>query len=206
MVSQKRRQSGVPFMAKALLAGPVLALALAGCEQPDGRIASPALGTLGGAAAGGALGSIIGSGSGRTAAIVGGSILGGIAGNQFVDRPVERGRAADREAERDREMQRRLEYQRMSAIQREELDRQFRERALYEEWRSQRVGGAPVTSQEGVREAQRLLTALGFYNGPISGISGPQTQAAVRAFQGSGGLPQTGQITPPLVNMMRASL
>ena len=206
MVSQKRRNASLPFMAKLLVAGPVLALVLAGCEQPDGRVASPALGTLGGAAAGGALGSLVGSGSGRTAAIVGGSILGGIAGNQFVDRPVERGRVADREAARDREMQRRLDYQRMSAIQREELARQSQERALYEEWRSQRVGGTPVTSQEGVREAQRLLFALGFYTGPISGTNGPQTQAAVRAFQASRALPQTGQITPPLVNMMRASL
>lgn len=188
------------------LAGALIAVALAGCEQQGGGAAQPRLGTLGGAAAGGALGSLVGSGSGRTAAIVGGSILGGIAGNQLVDRPVEQRQLAEREASRDREMQRRLDYERMSALQQEQVRREIREQQLYEEWRSQRVGGAPVTSAAQITEAQRLLTALGFYRGPISGVDGPQTRAAVRSFQASSGLPQTGVVTQPLINQMRARL
>jgi len=186
--------------------GVAMMVALAGCEQPGGGPAQPALGTLGGAAAGGALGSLVGSGSGRTAAIVGGALLGGIAGNQLVDRPVEQRQIADREAARDRELQRRLDFERMSALQQEQVQREIREQRLFEEWRSQRVGGAPVIGPGQITEAQRLLTAHGLYRGPISGTDGPQTQAAVRAFQRSQGLLETGVLTASLVTLMRATL
>jgi hypothetical protein len=190
-----------------LMAGALAVMAtLSGCEQLAGGTARPALGTLGGAAAGGALGSLVGSGSGRTAAIVGGALLGGIAGNQLVDRPVEQRQIAEHEAARDREMQRRLDFDRMSALQQEQVQREIREQRLYEEWRSQRVGGAPLTGTDQVAEAQRLLTAHGLYRGPISGANGPQTQAAVRTFQRSQGLPETGLLTASLVSFMRATL
>lgn len=182
------------------------ALALAGCETQTSNVAQPGLGTIGGAAAGGVLGSMVGSGSGRTAAIVGGAVLGGIAGNQLVDRPVEQRQAQEREASRDRAMQRQLEYERMSALQQEQVRREIEEQRQFEEWRSQRAGGQPVTSSAQITEAQRLLTALGHYSGPISGVDGPKTQAATRSFQRSRGLPQTGVITKPLINQMRASL
>ena len=55
-------------------------------------------------------------------------------------------------------------------------------------------------------EAQRLLTAHGLYRGPISRTNGPQTQAAVRAFQRAQGLPEAGVVTASLVNLMRATL
>jgi hypothetical protein len=138
----------------ALLAGKLGVVAtLSGCEQPGASPAQPALGTLGGAAAGGALGSTVGSGSGRTAAIVGGALLGGIAGNQLVDRPVEQSQIAEREAARDREMQRRLDFERMSALQQEQVEREIREQRLYEEWRSQRMGSAPLSGADQIAEA-----------------------------------------------------
>lgn len=47
-----------------------------------------------------------------------------------------------------------------------------------------------------VTELQKLLTSLGFYNGPITGYFGPLTQAGVRAFQASKGINQTGYVGP----------
>ncbi len=47
-----------------------------------------------------------------------------------------------------------------------------------------------------VVELQTRLTALGFYNGPITGFFGPLTRAAVIRFQAAHGLPQTGFFGP----------
>ncbi len=47
-----------------------------------------------------------------------------------------------------------------------------------------------------VTELQKLLTSLGFYNGPITGYFGPLTQAGVKAFQASKGINQTGYVGP----------
>jgi len=45
-----------------------------------------------------------------------------------------------------------------------------------------------------LRAAQRTLETRGFEVGPIDGILGPRTQAALRAFQGKEGLPRTGRL------------
>ena len=123
---------------KALIVS--LACAVAACEAGGGP-ADPALGTIGGAAAGGVLGSTIGGGRGRTAAMVGGALLGGMAGNQIVDRPVEEQRGQRIEASRDREMQRRLDFERQRTLQEDEVQRQIEERRLFEEWQRERAAG-----------------------------------------------------------------
>src|SRR5690606_25384881 len=43
-----------------------------------------------------------------------------------------------------------------------------------------------------VAEAQRLLTAIGYQPGPVDGIFGPRTGAALQAFQTDSGLLATG--------------
>ncbi|WP_088554756.1 PGRP and LysM peptidoglycan-binding domain-containing protein [Calderihabitans maritimus] len=45
-----------------------------------------------------------------------------------------------------------------------------------------------------VRVLQLLLTRAGFDPGPIDGIFGPRTEAAVKAFQRQKGLPVTGVV------------
>jgi outer membrane lipoprotein SlyB len=132
----------------------ILALSLvplvSACEPGTGAApANPALGTLGGAAAGGALGSMLGSGSGSTASIVGGALLGGIAGNQFVDRPVEQQQRMQAERSRDLAMQRQLDYERLSALQRDQVQREIEERRLFEEWKRERAGGSQSRSGAG---------------------------------------------------------
>lgn len=52
-------------------------------------------------------------------------------------------------------------------------------------------------------ETQYLLTATGFYNGPIDGILGPQTQSALREVQKKHHLPETGSATPETLTALR---
>ena len=52
-------------------------------------------------------------------------------------------------------------------------------------------------------ETQQLLTNLGFYSGPIDGIPGPQTEAALREGQKKYKLPVTGTATPETLAKLR---
>ncbi|MBF4562623.1 peptidoglycan-binding protein [Microbacterium sp. VKM Ac-2870] len=47
-----------------------------------------------------------------------------------------------------------------------------------------------------VRQLQQLLSDLGFYNGEIGGEAGSRTVAAIRAWQKSQGVEQTGTVSP----------
>ncbi len=50
-----------------------------------------------------------------------------------------------------------------------------------------------------VAEAQRALSRLGYAPGPVDGLVGPRTTAAIRAFEQKFGLPATGRITEALL-------
>lgn len=52
-------------------------------------------------------------------------------------------------------------------------------------------------------ETQYLLAATGFYNGPIDGILGPQTDAALREVQKKHDLAETGTSTPETLTVLR---
>ena len=52
------------------------------------------------------------------------------------------------------------------------------------------------------REVQRELASLGFYAGPIDGIIGPATRAAIRRYQAKHGLPVTGFIDRKLIRSL----
>ena len=54
--------------------------------------------------------------------------------------------------------------------------------------------------------AQRLLTGLGYYRGPIDGVYGNATRSAVMQFESSQGLPRTGSLTPSLIQSMRVAI
>jgi hypothetical protein len=55
----------------------------------------------------------------------------------------------------------------------------------------------PDTSDEGTSGAQARLAGLGFDPGPIDGVLGPRTRAAVVAFQRSFGLELSGKVDDP---------
>ncbi len=55
-------------------------------------------------------------------------------------------------------------------------------------------------------QTQYLLGALGYYNGPIDGILGPQTVSALRDAQKALGLERTGKSSPQLLERLREEL
>jgi branched-chain amino acid transport system substrate-binding protein len=58
----------------------------------------------------------------------------------------------------------------------------------------QRLGTASASLTAATMSLQQALTDLGFYSGPIDGVYSAATVEAVRAFQASLGVPQTGVI------------
>jgi peptidoglycan hydrolase-like protein with peptidoglycan-binding domain len=50
-------------------------------------------------------------------------------------------------------------------------------------------------SEANRRQVQEALHRLGYYDGPIDGIFGPSTRAAIRSFQDSIGEKGTGHLT-----------
>lgn len=212
-VRKPGRRAPRPAAAMALVA----ALALGACAQGQNydtgttSLGGVGLGTGGGAGAGALLGRAIAGKHDNTLAILGGALLGGIAGNVLVDRPNEIRGQEQAQAAADQEQQRRLDYERQSALQRDQVQREIEERNLFEQWKAQRVAGtatapAAVTTTDDIRSAQRLLYALGYYRGPIDGTYGAQTKSAVMQFEASQGLPQTGVVTPAIVQRMKAAL
>ena len=189
-------------------------LALGACAQGQAydtgttSLSGVGLGTGGGAATGALLGRLAAGKHDNTLAMLGGALLGGVAGNVLVDRPNQIRSGQEAQAAADREQQRRLDYERQSELQKDQVDRQIQEKNLYEQWKSERAGATPaaVTSSDDIRSAQRLLTALGYYRGPIDGVYGAQTRSGVMQFEASQGLPQTGVVTPSIVQRMKAAL
>jgi peptidoglycan hydrolase-like protein with peptidoglycan-binding domain len=51
-----------------------------------------------------------------------------------------------------------------------------------------------VASPDQIKEAQQQLKQKGFYQGQVDGRMGPETEAALRRFQQSSGLPATAQL------------
>lgn len=67
------------------------------------------------------------------------------------------------------------------------------------------VFASPPTLVAGdvVANVQRFLRYRGFYRGPVDGLSGPATRAAIRAYAASVGLPPTGVIDARLLISMQ---
>ncbi|MDB6173265.1 MAG: hypothetical protein JWL59_2576 [Chthoniobacteraceae bacterium] len=51
-------------------------------------------------------------------------------------------------------------------------------------------------------EVQNALQELGFYQGAIDGSVGPETRAAIRAYQSENGLSVTGRIDTALLRLL----
>lgn len=50
-----------------------------------------------------------------------------------------------------------------------------------------------------VQAVQQALGSAGYYSGPVDGVAGPQTRAAILAFERESGRAETGQATPDLI-------
>lgn len=60
-----------------------------------------------------------------------------------------------------------------------------------------------VTRQKMVREVQQTLTTLGYDPGPVDGLFGKKTSAAIKAFQRKKGLEPDGQATTKLLEALK---
>lgn len=58
-------------------------------------------------------------------------------------------------------------------------------------------------TRDAVREAQRLLSRLGFEPGPADGVVGSRTERSVREFQEREGLPADGRISAALIDRLK---
>ena len=188
---------------------------LAGCASGQGydtHTTSPSgigLGTGAGAAAGALAGRALAGKHDNTLAMLGGALLGGVAGNVAVDRPNQIRGQDEATAAANAGQQRQLDFQRQSQLQQAQTEQQIEDQKLFEEWKQQHgtaVTPAAVTTQANLTEAQRLLTGLGYYRGPVDGIYGAATRSAIMQFESSQGLPRTGYLTPSLVQSMKATL
>ena len=69
-----------------------------------------------------------------------------------------------------------------------------------------RAAPAPIVPQASVevRDAQQRLRTLGFYEGAVDGLWGPETQSAVERFQRQQGLDMTARLDNATVRALRA--
>jgi peptidoglycan hydrolase-like protein with peptidoglycan-binding domain len=56
------------------------------------------------------------------------------------------------------------------------------------------------------RRIQAALRQLGYYDGDVDGVIGPETRAAIRRYQHELGAPMTGTLTPPEATRLVAGL
>ncbi len=121
---------GMPSL-KTLTIATALVLSVAACESGSGG----GVGTLGGAALGAGVGRAA-FGNNTGAMLIGGAV-GGLAGNQMVDRPNQDRQQQRVESSRDASMQRQLDFERQRTLQQNDVQRQIEEERLFEEWRRQ---------------------------------------------------------------------
>ena len=152
---------------------------LAGCQPggpgypgaPPGEV-SPMLGTLGGAGAGALAGRLIAGGHDNGAAILGGALIGGLGGmlgTSVYNR--------DKQQQQLQGTQQQLGYTQAQLAQQELLNQQLESQRVYQQWgRQPRLHAAPSPDPAQVKDAQRMLTALAYYNGPVDGLMGPGDQ------------------------------
>lgn len=66
------------------------------------------------------------------------------------------------------------------------------------------LAGTPAQPSAEIRDAQQRLQALDLYQGPLDGIAGPDTRAALERYQQNRGLTVTGRVDPPTLAALRA--
>ena len=65
------------------------------------------------------------------------------------------------------------------------------------------VGVAPSLTTVYTLTVQEELAARGYYRGPLDGIAGRGTRAAILKYEQDNGLPRTGEVSLMLVNHLR---
>jgi peptidoglycan hydrolase-like protein with peptidoglycan-binding domain len=75
------------------------------------------------------------------------------------------------------------------------IDKETQQKLMAAQQQKGQQQGKQQTDQDQVRQAQQRLKDLGFYEGSIDGIYGPETEAALREYQARQGLQVSGALT-----------
>lgn len=166
-------------MKKTILATAITGMVLAGC----GTTTSDR--TLSGAGIGAGAGAVVGAVTGLTVAegAVLGAVAGGLTGALTKPDQVNLGKPAWSESNNT------------SPASPTAQSQSSPQRSNY--------AYAPAANAGTVREIQSALKRLGFYDGAVDGIAGPQTKEAIRTYQQRNGLAVTGQPSAQLLDHLR---
>ena len=160
------------------------------------------LGALGGAGAGALAGRLIAGKHDNTGAIVGGALVGGL-GGMLGTSAYNRNK---QQQQQQQATQQQLAYTQAQLAQQEALNQQLESQRVYQQWGAARGYVPPPPDPAQVEDAQRMLTALAYYNGPVDGQMGPMTSAAIANFQRRQGQPVNGAFTPGLLDQLRVCM
>lgn len=143
-----------------------------------------------------------------SAVITGDLLVGGQAAARMATAPAVMPAAGPAEAlpeaaedDAARAAERQAAFARLTTEQREARQRQAEQTRLLEHWMRTRVEPLPM-SRADISRIQELLAEAGFDPGPIDGIVGPRTRAAVEGFEAAQNLPVTGSVTPGLLDLL----
>ncbi len=142
----------------------------------------------------------------NSSVLVGNLLVGGIAAERLTREgdiePAAGPVVITDDASLDRDARRQLAFDRLVQERRTQLDDDLDQQLYFESWMSTRVE-MPALSREEVRRAQELLAQQGYDPGPIDGLYGPRTKAAVEQFEQARGLPVTGTVSTGLLERLR---
>jgi hypothetical protein len=172
-----------------------------GISSGDGEV-SPVAGALGGAGLGALAGRLIAGKHDNSVAMLGGALIGGL-GGLLGTQAYDRSKAQETE---NQQLTDQLSFSQSQLAQQEALNQNLQSQALYDQWGEAQGHSPAVNAPADVTTAQRMLTVLGLYGGPIDGRNGPATSVAVAQFQKSRGLPTTGNVTPSLLQMLKVAI
>lgn len=109
------------------------------------------------------------------------------------------------DASPDRQARRLAAFTRLAENERRLRRMEADKAILLEHWMRSRVEPLPMERGD-VRRTQQLLAVLGYLDGPVDGLYGPQTRGAVERFETAAGLPTSGMVTPALVERLALEL
>lgn len=144
-----------------------------------------------------------------SAVVAGDLLLGGRIGEQMAQAPLVMPAAGEEDGPADdvldRQLRRQAAFDRLAAEQQRQRRAENERALLFEAWMRDRVEPAPA-DRASVRRAQQLLVAHGYLDGPVDGLFGPRTRAAIERFETSHGLPASGTVTPQLIERLALEL
>ena len=149
----------------------------------------------------------LGSRDNLALSLMGGAALGGELGAALLSRQDDSRRSGESTAGNRQDDRRRLAYDRQSERLRELVRREVTKQRLFDDVRRERLSTpAPKRTTAAIATAQRYLKANGYYDGHVDGVLGVETRDAVVRYQARNKLPQDGNITPAMIDKMRAAL